>query len=288
MQDRGLGEQGRHHRRQFGPGLELAEVQLAQVGEALGRAVRRFRRGGVAHIDDQVLVLAQAGQDRSAQAFRRLPIERLGGRPDRPQIGAGDALAAQGDLTRRLAAPQRVAARDRIGEVEDVADLNPFGLQNRRQFAVEHGQVEIGLTAQNLHGLAAVQQVDDLAVADNVQPVDRRGFRGRIPGHGGRAHIGQALGRQKPHRRLCKSLIGVIAKAPLIVLQQQLGRSSGLSRGLSGNGHGPDPGRIRSVIGTLGGEHRPAQTQCRRHNGGQSHALAHAPHAPSRQNLLSR
>ncbi len=88
-----------------------------------------------------------------------------------------------------------IVVLERQGEVEDVANLQAFRLDRRRQRAIQHGAFEIVLATQYCEALALCQQVDRLSRPDDVELVDneRRGLW--IPSERQVSHGLEALGR---------------------------------------------------------------------------------------------
>ena len=66
----------------------------------------------------------------------------------------------------------------------NVADLQPYRLERRRQHAVERGIFEVPFAPHDGEALAATEHVDDLTTATDLKLVDRDAVDRRIPGKG--------------------------------------------------------------------------------------------------------
>ncbi len=161
------------------------------------------------------------------------------------------------------------------GEVDDIADPEALRLDRRRQGAVEAGELEVLLAAENGERLAPGQDVDHPAVADDVQVVDGHGLGVGRPHERDIAGGGERLGGPHLNRALGIELVLILAEAGLGVLEQELGGHVGVRRSL-GNGQRDHPGRRGAVLELVG----RAGRACGQHAGGAKQDPGYHAHPP--------
>ncbi len=169
---RGLGEQRRHQGAHVGPRLEVRGLDQPADGIARRRALGRDHRLHV--VQRQVERIAAGARDRrqGRQAVGLAQPQRQAVRPLHVQVRAlhRGAVPGAGDLL-DVALQHRVAGADRHHELQDVADLQPLGLDVGGQHPVQGGALQVRLAAHHREGLARAQHVDGLVAPADHQPV---------------------------------------------------------------------------------------------------------------------
>ncbi len=153
-----------------------------------------------------------------------------------------------------MALHHRIGVGAGHGHIEDVAGLQAVDLPGGGDPAVEAGLFEVGLPPQDQHRLGILEEIDRLAVADDMQGVEGDGFGVRAPDHGHRLHAGKPLGLQDLDDAAV--VVGVAGgiEAGLVVVEQHLDGRRALVGRRRRDGGDIDPGRRRPEGGLVGGE----------------------------------
>jgi hypothetical protein len=165
--------------------------------------------------------------------------------------GEGEPLGVEG-----------VTLQDRIGmgagdgDVEDVTGLQAVDLPRSGDPAVEAGLLEVRLPPQHQHRLRVFEEVDGLAVADDLQGVEGDGLGVRAPDHVHRLHAGKPLGLQDLDDAAVVVGVARRIEAGLVVVEQHLDGRRALVGRRRRDGGDIHPGRRRPEGGLVSGEGR--------------------------------
>ncbi len=209
-------------------------------------------------------MFAVAGEVGLAEIVGRLPAHRLGCRPQLPDMDpAYDTGAQHPHAAFRTPLIDRIAPQLGHRHVDDVPDPEILQLDVCGERAVQHRQLQVRFAAEHGELLATGQGVDDVAVADDVQVVQRHGVGVGTPHHRDVPGLVQRLRREHLDGGLGVELVPVGAIARLGVLEQDL--RGGLGAG-GGVGHGGrcDPCRWRCVLQLIGGMSRAREQEAGR------------------------
>ena len=144
---------------------------------------------------------------------------------------------------------RRIAVDDRGGEIDDIPDLQPFGLDRRRQHAIKRRILKVALAPHHCECLAG-EHVDHLVPAPDQQPVRGRDIGVRIPDEREIAG-GKALRRLDPEHRFAETRDVAGLEIDLLVLQQHPDRGFASFRVDRWNRLGLDPGGNRAVASVI-------------------------------------
>ena len=166
--------------------------------------------------DAQLVEAADAADLGVADLGERLPPDVVPRRPQHADAGEADLrLVGQQRRGRLHVALERgVAARDRIGDAQDVADLQPLDRHRRGQHPVEFEQFEPALAAQHGQRFLLGEQVDRLVPAQDGDAVDDQVALVGLPAEDDRPRLEERL--------LRGDAVGGVDVAPHLAVRQPL------------------------------------------------------------------
>ena len=127
-------------------------------------------------------VTRRAGGNRRSQAAGGALTDRHGFGNHDPHSGLFEpGWVSDGDVCFDVPVERRVAVDDRLGDFNDVADLQPFGLQRGREAAIERLLFKSLFPAKNGKFLAVRERVDGLTPANDPDLIDGRIVKRWIP-----------------------------------------------------------------------------------------------------------
>jgi hypothetical protein len=200
------------------PVAELAELEHGSHGEPWRHHGRRRRRHRVGQVDRQARAARRLADVRVGEGADSAPLDRQARRPGLADAELAHRLRARGQDHVLGAQRQHVgAAAERPGGVEHVPDLQPLGLHDRGQIAVEHRRFEIVAALEHGEALAVGEQVDHLAAAPDADVMDDQVGLGRVPDDG---QIADRLQRFRGLGEDCEALVMVGAVGGIIALRR--------------------------------------------------------------------